>query len=84
MQNTVQALLLSTLLVASATASASDYRLHPLVRDQIVASLTAQGYDVRRVKQDDGLYEAYVLKDGQRLELYLNDRLQIVREKRDD
>jgi hypothetical protein len=46
--------------------------------------LTEQGYEVRRIKTEDGMYEAYAMKDGQRLEIYVNDDLEIVRTKTDD
>ncbi len=51
---------------------------------QIRTTLTEQGYDVRKIKMEDGQYEAYVIKDGQRLELYLNAEFEIVRQKTDD
>ena len=40
--------------------------------DEITASLTAQGYEVRKIKPEDGMLEAYVLKDGKRFELYVD------------
>lgn len=52
--------------------------------EAIKATLTEQGYDVRRVKTEDGLYEAYAMKDGQRYEIYLDADLTIVRTKLDD
>ena len=40
---------------------------------QITATLTAQGYDVRKVKVEDGAYEVYAIaKDGSRLEAELD------------
>jgi len=47
-------------------------------------TLTAQGYDVRKIKREDGLFEAYAIKDGERLEIYLDSAMNIVRTKRDD
>ncbi len=40
--------------------------------DEITASLTAQGYEVRKIKPEDGMLEAYVLKDGKRYEIYVD------------
>lgn len=40
--------------------------------DQITASLTAKGYEVRKIKPEDGMLEAYVLKDGKRYEIYVD------------
>lgn len=46
--------------------------------EEIKATLTQQGYDVRRVKTEDGLYEAYAMKNGQRYEIYLDTDLTII------
>lgn len=40
--------------------------------DEITASLTGQGYQVRKVKPEDGMLEAYALKDGKRFEIYVD------------
>ena len=40
--------------------------------EQIAASLTAQGYEVKKVKPEDGMLEAYAMKDGKRYEVYVN------------
>ena len=40
--------------------------------DEITASLTTQGYEVRKVKTEDGLLEAYALKDGKLYEVYVD------------
>ncbi len=40
--------------------------------DEIAASLTTQGYEVRKVKTEDGLLEAYALKDGTLYEVYVD------------
>lgn len=49
------------------------------VQAQITTLLTAQGYDVRRVALEDGLYEAYAVKEGHVYEVYLNESLEILR-----
>ena len=54
------------------------------VTAQIRAKLTEQGYDVRKIKMEDGLYEAYVVRGGVRQELYLNSQLEILDRKSDD
>lgn len=51
---------------------------------QIRTHLTEQGYEVRKIKSEDGLYEAYVLKDGQKMEIYLDAQMNIVRTKTGD
>lgn len=40
--------------------------------DEITSSLTAQGYEVRKVKPEDGMLEAYAMKDGKRYEIYVD------------
>lgn len=40
--------------------------------DEITASLKDQGYEVRKVETEDGLLEAYALKDGKRYEVYVD------------
>lgn len=39
---------------------------------EITASLTAQGYEVRKIEPEDGRLEAYALKDGKRYEVYVD------------
>ena len=53
-------------------------------RAQITERLTAGGYEIRKIEMEDGEIEVYALKDGQRLELYLNDDLSVRRTKIDD
>ena len=41
--------------------------------DQLKAKMTAEGWEVRRVKEDGGCYEAYgTTPDGQRVEAYFH------------
>jgi len=40
--------------------------------EEITASLVAQGYEVRKVKPEDGMLEAYAMKDGKRYEVYVD------------
>ncbi len=66
-------------------AQASDYqKIDPAKAEEIKTMLTEQGYEVRRIKSEDGLYEAYAMKDGVKYELYINEKLEIVRSKQDD
>lgn len=37
---------------------------------EIRATLTAEGYEVRKVEVEDGEIEAYAVKDGKMLEIY--------------
>ena len=40
--------------------------------EEIANSLIAQGYEVRKVKPEDGMLEAYALKDGRLYEIYVD------------
>jgi hypothetical protein len=70
------------LTLAAGAAFASD-DVAPAKAAEITALLTAQGYEVRSVQMEDGLYEAYAIKDGEKLEIYLNDAMEIVETKKD-
>ena len=39
---------------------------------EIRQTLEGMGYEVRKVESDDGKFEAYALKDGKRLEIYVD------------
>ncbi|MEQ8282080.1 PepSY domain-containing protein [Roseovarius confluentis] len=67
-----------------ASASDDDGKLDMAKADQIKTQLMAEGYEVRKVEMEDGLYEAYAMKDGERYEIYLDSDLNIVKSKRDD
>lgn len=51
---------------------------------KIRTTLTEQGYEVRKIKMEDGLYEAYAIKDGVKQEIYLDADLKVVRTKGND
>lgn len=78
------ALALALALPVSAHASSDDYGLSTERMTEIRTKLTAEGYEVRKIDMEDGMIEAYVLKDGQRLELYLDAALNVVRTQIDD
>lgn len=46
--------------------------------EEITNSLVAQGYDVKKIKPEDGMLEAYALKDGKRYEVYVDAATGIV------
>ncbi len=45
---------------------------------EITAIMVEQGYEVRSVQIEDGMYEVYAIKDGKTFELYLDDDLKMV------
>lgn len=76
---------LSLALALGGAVQASDYaKVDPAKAEAIKTTLAEQGYDVRSVKSEDGLYEAYAMKDGVKYEIYLNEALEIVRTKTED
>lgn len=42
--------------------------------DEIRASLKDLGYDVRKIEDEDGKIEAYVVKDGKMAEVYVDPK----------
>lgn len=42
--------------------------------DEIRASLKDLGYDVRKIEDEDGKIEAYVVKDGKMAEIYVDPK----------
>lgn len=69
-----------TFLSPAATAFA-EVVLTPEVEKNIKDALTAQGYDVGKIKIEDGMYEAYAKKDGSKYEVFMNEKLEIVKVK---
>ena len=53
-------------------------------QSQIREKLTAEGYEVRKIDNEDGMIEVYALKNGERFELYLDADLNVVRSKTED
>ncbi len=80
----MKALLLATALLVPAGAVLASSGLSEERQSEIRLNLTAQGYDVRKIDMEDGMIEVYALKDGARLELYLDDQLNIVKTKKED
>ena len=81
MKNPIYAALLIAATVATGLANAGDLQLNDAVKQKITAILEAKGYQVGKIKIEDGLYEAYAKKDGTRSEVLLNEELEIVKVK---
>ncbi len=82
-------IILALALSAASLASASQTneikgKPSAAVVEQITSGLSAEGYDVRSVKTEDGMYEVYALKDGKRYELYFGKDLKMLDTKNDD
>ena len=50
-------------------------RFDEATQAKITTELTAQGYEVRKIGQEDGMIEVYAVKDGKTYELYLDSDL---------
>ena len=55
-------------------------------RENLQQKLEAEGWQVKRIKTDDGCYEVYAIdKDGNRIEAYFDPKsLKMLRKKSDD
>ncbi|GAA4225130.1 hypothetical protein GGQ68_001767 [Sagittula marina] len=74
---------LAALLAAPAFASDDDLVLDDAMRTRITEQLTAEGYEVGKIKIEDGEYEAYAKKDGHRYEVFLDADLNVTHTKDD-
>lgn len=71
----------AALLSAPAFAEGTELPLDDATKAQITTLLTEQGYEVRKIQIEDGEYEAYAIKDGKKLEIFLDKDMKIVRTK---
>ena len=67
-----------SLALASPALASTDGLVDKATQDKITTDLTAQGYEVRKIQMEDGMVEVYALKDGKKLELYLDAQGKIV------
>lgn len=77
MKKTMLSISTAALLLAAATpALATECTTAPMDKwmpaEEIHKKLAEQGYDVRKLEVEDSCLEAYAMKDGRRLEIYLD------------
>ena len=77
LSTTLRATAVAALMFAAVPFASASGDIDPALKDKVTATLTAQGYDVRKIQMEDGQIEVYAVKDGQTMELYLNDKLEI-------
>lgn len=70
----VKATALAAVLLSAPAAFASE-KIAPELKDKITAKLTAEGYDVRNIKMENGKLEVSAVKDGKTMEFFLDDKL---------
>ena len=76
----------ATLMAATlaGTVMASSYAIPDDLKARVTEKLTQEGYEVRKIDREDGQIEVYALKDGAKVELYLDADLNVTRRKIDD
>ncbi|MGI1662610.1 PepSY domain-containing protein [Palleronia sp. KMU-117] len=65
--------------LATAALAANPVELTDANTQAITQMLTDQGYEVGKIKIEDGLYEAYAKKGDEKYEIFLNGDFEIVR-----
>lgn len=81
MNSKIALLALGLAFLSPATTAFAEVVLTPEVEKNIKDALTSQGYDVGKIKIEDGMYEAYAKKDGNKYEVFMNEKLEIVKVK---
>lgn len=84
MKRILPAILALSLALPGVALASSNAEVPADTQAAIRTMLEAQGYEVRQIQTEDGLYEAYALKDGKRYEIYINAQMEIVNSKLDD
>lgn len=74
----LSALFISAALYAAPAAFAED-TVHPALEQKLTEQLKAEGYEVRKIQMEDGLIEAYAVKNGEKFELYFDNELKAVK-----
>lgn len=72
-------LLLAALALPGLASATTEVSLTDAAQAQIRTILQADGFEVRSIQTEDGMYEAYATRDGERFEIYLDGDFAIVR-----
>lgn len=73
------AALAAVALALAAPAARAEDEVDAATQEKVTAQLTAEGYEVRKIEAEDGLIEAYVVKDGKAMSLFLDESLKVVK-----
>ncbi len=73
------AALVALSLALAAPAARAEDEVDAATQEKVTAQLTAEGYEVRKIEAEDGLIEAYVVKDGKAMSLFLDESLKVVK-----
>lgn len=73
------AALVAVALALAAPAARAEDDVDAATQEKVTAQLTAEGYEVRKIEREDGLIEAYVVKDGKTMSVFLDDQMNVVK-----
>lgn len=73
------AIALSSTLLAGVAFAEAKVVLNEENKMKIKEMLTEQGYEVGKIKIEDGMYEAYAKNDDGKFEIFLNGDFEIIR-----
>jgi hypothetical protein len=63
---------LSMLSAPMAMAESEEGEVDAVTTEKVTAQLTADGFEVRKLEIEDGMIEAYVVKDGETTSVFLD------------
>jgi hypothetical protein len=63
---------LSMLTATMAMAESEEGAIDAATTEKVTAQLNAEGFEVRKLEIEDGMIEAYVVKDGETSSLFLD------------
>ncbi len=71
--STLSAIIFTSTVSASAAMMCTDAPVEKwMSRDQVAKMFTEKGYEVRKVKREDNCLEVYAIKDGKKMEIYID------------
>lgn len=71
---------LSMLAAPMAMAESDEGEVDAATTEKVTAQLTAEGFEVRKLDLEDGMIEAYVVKDGETSTVFLDpETLEVVK-----
>ncbi len=67
------AVIVTATVPASAAMMCTDAPMEKwMSRDQVAKMFTEKGYEVRKVEREDNCLEVYAIKDGKKMEIYID------------
>ncbi|XDA99780.1 PepSY domain-containing protein [Sulfitobacter sp. LCG007] len=83
MLRSIATALAAVLALSGGAMAAGQVELSDQNTATIREKLTTEGYEVGKIKIEDGLYEAYAKKDGHKYEIFLDGDFAVVRTEQD-